>query len=207
MQTNFELRRLAEKKGPDEDDLAKLASTLDEFIFRLFDPLKSGGRIRDVFLKEAVDDVMDAAIEFEQKTVCIVVVLYCSRASNFQFVVCSKKQGYFCCIFHSLKILEMFTSPKRHKKNHVERYPKIKLFRDLKKYSFQYLLESHTVTQSNDTSLQEIMTSRLTSAKCVCVWRQKRGIIAVVCSPKKFQGWWNRYLKHFVMEISIHVAL
>ena len=74
LQTNFELRRLAEKKGPDEEDLAKLASTLDEFIFRLFDPLKSGGRIRDVFLKEAVDDVMDAAIEFEQKTVSIVVV-------------------------------------------------------------------------------------------------------------------------------------
>ena len=73
-QTNFQLRRLAEKKGPDEEDLAKLASTLDEFIFRLFDPLKSGGRIRDVFLKAAVDDVMDAAIEFEQKNVSSVVV-------------------------------------------------------------------------------------------------------------------------------------
>lgn len=69
LQTNFELRRLADKKGPDEEDLTKLASTLDEFIFRLFDPLRSGGRIRDVFLKAAVDDVMDAAIELKQKNV------------------------------------------------------------------------------------------------------------------------------------------
>ena len=66
---NFELRRLADKKGPDEEDLRKLASTLDDFIFRLFDPLKSGGRMRDVFLKAAIDDVMDAAIEFDQKNV------------------------------------------------------------------------------------------------------------------------------------------
>lgn len=66
---NFELRRLAGKKGPDEEDLTKMASTLDEFIFRLFDPLRSGGRIRDVFLKSAINDVLEAAIEFEQKNV------------------------------------------------------------------------------------------------------------------------------------------
>ena len=49
--------------------MRKLASTLDDFIFRLFDPLKSGGRMRDVFLKAAIGDVMDAAIEFDQKNV------------------------------------------------------------------------------------------------------------------------------------------
>ncbi|KAL9984282.1 hypothetical protein ACROYT_G006557 [Oculina patagonica] len=67
METNFELRRLANKKGPDEEDFTKLAASLDEFISCLFDPLKSGGRIRDVFLKSSIDNVIDAAIEFEQK--------------------------------------------------------------------------------------------------------------------------------------------
>ncbi|KAL9984284.1 hypothetical protein ACROYT_G006559 [Oculina patagonica] len=70
METNFELRRLANKKGPDEEDFTKLAASLDEFISCLFDPLKSGGRIRDVFLKSSIDNVIDAAIEFEQKKVC-----------------------------------------------------------------------------------------------------------------------------------------
>lgn len=78
LQMNFELRRLAGKKGPDEEDLTKMASTLDEFIFRLFDPLRSGGRIRDVFLKSAINDVLEAAIEFEQKNVS-----YPKRESQF----------------------------------------------------------------------------------------------------------------------------
>ena len=66
---NFKLRRLADKKGPDEEDFNKLAASLDEFISRLFDPLKSGGRLRDVFLSDSIDNVMDAAIEFKQKNV------------------------------------------------------------------------------------------------------------------------------------------
>lgn len=65
----FKLRRLADKKGPDEEDFNKLAASLDEFISRLFDPLKSGGRLRDVFLSDSIDNVMDAAIEFKQKNV------------------------------------------------------------------------------------------------------------------------------------------
>ena len=72
---NFELRRLANKKGPDEEDFTKLAASLDEFISCLFDPLKSGGRIRDVFLKASIDNVMDAAIEFEQKKVSGRIIL------------------------------------------------------------------------------------------------------------------------------------
>ena len=67
LQVDFELRRLADKKGPDEEDFNKLAASLEELISRLFDPLKSGGRIRDVFLRSSIDDVMEAAIEFEQK--------------------------------------------------------------------------------------------------------------------------------------------
>ncbi|XP_027049845.1 short transient receptor potential channel 5-like [Pocillopora damicornis] len=67
MEVTFKLRRLADKKGPDEEDFNKLAASLDEFISRLFDPLKSGGRLRDVFLSDSIDNVMDAAIEFKQK--------------------------------------------------------------------------------------------------------------------------------------------
>ncbi|PFX18291.1 Short transient receptor potential channel 4 [Stylophora pistillata] len=67
MEVNFELQRLADKKGPDHEDFDKLAASLDEFISRLFDPLKSGGRLRDVFLRDSIDNVMDAAIEFKQK--------------------------------------------------------------------------------------------------------------------------------------------
>lgn len=69
LQMNFELCRLANKKGPDEEEFTKLAGSLDEFIFCLFDPLKTGGRIRDVFLKASIDHVMDAAIEFKQMKV------------------------------------------------------------------------------------------------------------------------------------------
>lgn len=65
----FKLRRLADKKGPDEEDFNKLAASLDEFISHLFDPLKSGGRLRDVFLSDSIENVMDAAIEFKQKNV------------------------------------------------------------------------------------------------------------------------------------------
>ena len=69
LQMNFELCRLANKKGPDEEEFTKLSGSLDEFISCLFDPLKTGGRIRDVFLKASIDDVMDAAIEFKQMKV------------------------------------------------------------------------------------------------------------------------------------------
>ena len=69
LQINFELCRLANKKGPDEEEFTKLSSSLDEFISCLLDPLKTGGRIRDVFLKASIDDFMDAAIEFKQMKV------------------------------------------------------------------------------------------------------------------------------------------
>lgn len=69
LQMNFELCRLANKKGPDEEEFTKLAASLDEFISCLLDPLKTGGRIRDVFLRASIDDVMDAAIEFKQMKV------------------------------------------------------------------------------------------------------------------------------------------
>ena len=72
----FKLRRLADKKGPDEEDFNKLAASLDEFISRLFDPLKSGGRLRDVFLSDSIDNVMDAAIEFKQKNVSVKLLLF-----------------------------------------------------------------------------------------------------------------------------------
>ena len=68
-EVTFKLRRLADKKGPDEEDFNKLAASLDEFISRLFDPLKSGGRLRDVFLSDSIDNVIDAAIGFKQKNV------------------------------------------------------------------------------------------------------------------------------------------
>ena len=65
---NFELRRLAEKKGPDEEDFTKLANSVDEFTSCLLDPLKSNTEDRHAF-GNSLDYLLDAGIELEQKKV------------------------------------------------------------------------------------------------------------------------------------------
>ena len=68
-QANFELRRLAGKKGPDEEDFTKLANSVDEFTSCLLDPLKSNTESRHAF-GDSLDYLLDAGIELKQKKVC-----------------------------------------------------------------------------------------------------------------------------------------
>jgi len=48
--------------------LTKLANSVDEFSYSLLNPLKSNVELRHAFA-DSLDDVMDAAIEMEQKKV------------------------------------------------------------------------------------------------------------------------------------------
>jgi len=67
-QASFELRQRADKKGPEEEELTKLANSVDEFSYSLLNPLKSNIEFRHAFA-DSLDDVMDKAIEKEQKKV------------------------------------------------------------------------------------------------------------------------------------------
>ena len=67
-QVSFKLRRLAEKKGPDEDDFTKLANSVDEFTSCLLDPLKTNTEARHAF-GDSLDYLVDAGINLEQKKV------------------------------------------------------------------------------------------------------------------------------------------
>ena len=67
-QVSFRLRRLAEKKGPDEDDFTKLANSVDEFTSCLLDPLKTNTEARHDF-GDSLDYLVDAGINLEQKKV------------------------------------------------------------------------------------------------------------------------------------------
>ena len=67
-QASFVLRRRADKKGPDEEELTKLANSVDEFSYSLLNPLKSDTEFRHAFA-DSLDHIMDAAIEMEQKKV------------------------------------------------------------------------------------------------------------------------------------------
>ena len=65
---NFELRRKAGKKRPDEEDFTKLANSVDEFTSCLLDPLKSKTEDRHAF-GNSLDYLLDVGIEKEQKKV------------------------------------------------------------------------------------------------------------------------------------------
>ena len=65
---NLEVRRRADEKGPDEDEFNRLAHSVDEFTCSLLNPLKSNAENRQIFA-DSLDDVMENAIELEQKKV------------------------------------------------------------------------------------------------------------------------------------------
>ncbi|CAH3032231.1 unnamed protein product, partial [Porites lobata] len=75
MEASFELRRLAGKKGPDEEDFTKLANSVDEFTSCLLDPLKSNTESRHAF-GDSLDYLLDAGIELEQKKFFAHPVMY-----------------------------------------------------------------------------------------------------------------------------------
>ena len=65
---NFELRRRAVEKGPDEEEFNKLAHCVVEFTSSLLNPLKSNAENRRIFA-DSLDDVLKTAVELEQKKV------------------------------------------------------------------------------------------------------------------------------------------
>ncbi|KAJ7330695.1 hypothetical protein OS493_021622 [Desmophyllum pertusum] len=67
MKVNFELRRLAEKKGPDKERFNQLANSIEEFTISLLDPMRRDEGWRKQFGDHLLDGILDDAIEFEQK--------------------------------------------------------------------------------------------------------------------------------------------
>ena len=65
---NFELRRLADSKGPDEKRFSLLANSVEEFTTCLLEPLRSDERGREEF-GDCLDEILEDAIQLEQKKV------------------------------------------------------------------------------------------------------------------------------------------
>ncbi|KAL9954088.1 hypothetical protein ACROYT_G041582 [Oculina patagonica] len=64
---NFELRRLAKKKGPDIERFNQLANSVEEFTTSLLDPMRSDEGLRKQFGDYLLDEILYDAVEFEQK--------------------------------------------------------------------------------------------------------------------------------------------
>ena len=64
---SFQLRRLADNKGPDEGRFNQLANSVEEFTYCLLDPLKSNQDFREHFGEYYLDFIMEDAIEFSKK--------------------------------------------------------------------------------------------------------------------------------------------
>lgn len=68
-QINYRLRqRAARTKGPDAERFQRLANSLEEFTYCLLDPLKTDTHQYEGF-GTFLDDLLNHAIEFEQKKV------------------------------------------------------------------------------------------------------------------------------------------
>lgn len=65
---NFELRRLATSKGPDENRFNQLANSVENFTFHLLDPLKCDQRRGEEF-GDDLDGILEDAIYLQQKKV------------------------------------------------------------------------------------------------------------------------------------------
>lgn len=70
-QVNFELRNLAETKGADIERFNQLANSVEEFTTSILDPMRGDEELRKLFGVELLDEVLDDAIEFEQKKVSL----------------------------------------------------------------------------------------------------------------------------------------
>lgn len=69
---NYELRkRAALKDQPDTERFLRLANSLEEFIYRLLDPLKTNSDMCKKFGRKYLDDLLNDAIEFKQKKVAL----------------------------------------------------------------------------------------------------------------------------------------
>ena len=68
-QVNYNLRKLAETIGPDAGRFKRLANSVEEFTYRLLDPLKTNSDWCRQFGDYSLDEMLNDAIEFEQKKV------------------------------------------------------------------------------------------------------------------------------------------
>ncbi|KAJ7379862.1 hypothetical protein OS493_012614 [Desmophyllum pertusum] len=66
---SFKLRRLADSKGPDEGRFNQLANSVEKFTYCLLDPLSSDQEEREQFGEHFLDDIVDDAIDLDQKKV------------------------------------------------------------------------------------------------------------------------------------------
>ncbi|KAJ7358917.1 hypothetical protein OS493_020758 [Desmophyllum pertusum] len=67
MKVSFELRRRADNKGPDEERFNQLANSVEKFTHCLLDPLRSDQEKREQFGENILDDIVDDAIDLDQK--------------------------------------------------------------------------------------------------------------------------------------------
>ncbi|KAJ7358637.1 hypothetical protein OS493_022069 [Desmophyllum pertusum] len=67
MKVSFELRRRADNKGPDEERFNQLANSVEKFTYCLLDPLRSDQEKREQFGENFLDDIVDDAIDLDQK--------------------------------------------------------------------------------------------------------------------------------------------
>ena len=68
-QVNYKLRQLAETIGPDAGRFKRLANSVEEFTYRLLDPLKTDSDWCKQFGDYSLDEMLNDAIEFKQKKV------------------------------------------------------------------------------------------------------------------------------------------
>lgn len=68
-QVSSKLRKLADKKGADKERYNHLANTVDAFTSFLLDPLRSDQVLREEFGALVLDDIIDDAIDLDQKKV------------------------------------------------------------------------------------------------------------------------------------------
>ena len=60
---------MAETKGADIERLNQLANSVEEFTTSFLDPMRGDDKLRKDFGVDLLDEVLDDAIEFEQKKV------------------------------------------------------------------------------------------------------------------------------------------
>ncbi len=80
-QVNHQLRWLAEKDGTDEERLNKLANSVQDFTYHLLDPLRSKSELFGPF-ETCLDEILDEAIEMEQKKVVSLMPVVSNNNSN-----------------------------------------------------------------------------------------------------------------------------
>ena len=70
-QVNYMLHQLEEINGADVGRFKRLANSVEEFTYRLLDPLQTDPKWCGEFGEFCLDDILYDAIEFEQKKVAL----------------------------------------------------------------------------------------------------------------------------------------